>query len=411
VGILNIVFMGTPDFAVPALDALAADDSGRFAVKLVLTRPDSVSGRGRTLLPSPVRLAAERHGITVLTPKSFYPVADSGAGIGLAAAEDGAGGAAAPGRRAPDLGLLAQIAAVRPDIIIVAAYGLLLPRQLLGLPRVCCVNIHASLLPRWRGAAPIQRAILAGDQQTGVSIMRMEEGLDTGAVCATDAVAVGGKRLELLTAELAALGSRLLLDELPRIADGTVHWAEQDGSLACYAEKIGKRELALSPALSAEQNLRRVLASSPQAPARCLIAGRPVTLLDARLATGSDAGSTLDKAVASGVVRATADAAAPVADGATAAAPATATAPVATPASVAAADSVAPTAIPAPVAPAVFSEKRLLLATAEGYLQLLSLKPDGRRQMDAAAFASGVRELASPKGCPASWSAIDSSPA
>jgi methionyl-tRNA formyltransferase len=390
VGILNIVFMGTPDFAVPALDALVAEGSGRFAVKLVLTRPDSVSGRGKTLLPSPVRLAAERHGITVLTPKSFYSIAGNVAGVGLAAVEDGAAGAdVGNGAEAfigtsLDTGLLDQVAAVCPDIIVVAAYGLLLPKQLLALPRVCCVNIHASLLPRWRGAAPIQRAVLAGDQQTGVSIMRMEEGLDTGAVCATAAVAAGGKHLELLTAELAELGSRLLLAELPRIADGTAHWAEQDGSLACYAEKIGKRELALIPALSAEQNLRRVLASSPQAPARCLIAGRPVTLLDAQLVTGLDAGPTLGKAAASGAARATADA------------------------PVAAADSAALTAVPAPAA-AIFSEKRLLLATADGCLQPLSLKPDGKRQMDAAAFASGVPELARPAGHSASWSAIDSS--
>ena len=418
---MNIVFMGTPDFAVPALEALAADTSGQFTVKLVLTRPDSVSGRGKTRLPSPVRLCAQRHGIEVLTPRSLRASEASAAIHSCEGQQDAVVGGqqqwiAAPAvlaRNDRDVSCIVKgVAALRPDFIVVAAYGLILPKELLELPRFGCINIHASLLPRWRGAAPIQRAILAGDQQAGISIMRMEEGLDTGAVCATGRVATDGKNLEALSAELALLGSELLLAALPQIASGSAVWQKQDDSQACYAEKIDKGELALSPGLSAEMNLRRVLASSPQAPARCLIAGRSVTLLDARIVT--DPNPDVGAAAAASTVATAAAAAA-------AAAASTAAAAASTAATAAAAEDIQhpghcepspdgaaihPSGSSAP-APASFSNKRLLLATASGQLEVLSMKPDGKREMTATAFASGVPELGKSAACPASWSAVD----
>jgi len=268
---LNIVFMGTPDFAVPALQALAADCEGRFAVRAVYTRPDAASGRGKALLPSPVRACAEQLGIAVRTPRSFW-----------SCAKDGRPALDAHSQRVADAALLAEAAAFEPDFLVVAAYGVVLPPALLELPRCCAVNIHASLLPRWRGAAPIQRAILAGDAQAGVSLMRMQSGLDTGPYCATAAVPVGDKDAAQLTAELALAGAGLLIKGLPQIAAGTVRWQPQDETLATYADKLAKEELLLSPELSAHANLRRVRASSAQTPARCRISGRTVTVLKAQ---------------------------------------------------------------------------------------------------------------------------------
>ena len=392
---MNIVFMGTPDFAVPALEALAADTSGQFTVNLVLTRPDSVSGRGKTRLPSPVRLCAQRHGIEVLTPRSLRASVASEAGVASATAPGSPQTSSLPASATCTAGCTVErVVAARPDFIVVAAYGLILPKELLELPRFGCINIHASLLPRWRGAAPIQRAILAGDQQAGISIMRMEEGLDTGAVCATGSVATDGKNLEALSAELALLGAELLLSALPQIASGSAVWQEQDDSQACYAEKIDKGELALNPELSAELNLRRVLASSPQAPARCLIAGRSVTLLDARVVMDSNPG-----------VGATVGSIATAAS--TAAATAAAAEDIQHPGHCEPSPDGAAIHPGGSSATASFSNKRLLLATASGQLEVLSLKPDGKREMTAAAFASGVPELGKPAARPASWSAVN----
>jgi methionyl-tRNA formyltransferase len=205
----------------------------------------------------------------------------------------------------------------------------------LELPRLGCINIHASLLPRWRGAAPIQRAILAGDEQLGVSIMRMEEGLDTGAYCAVATTPAAGKDARELTDELAQLGANLLVDALLRIADGSAEWVEQDESKVTYADKVAKRELVLDPADSALTNLRRILASTPQAPARCVLCGRPATILEAR----------------------------PYGSG-----------PV------------------LPAGSAALINKQLVLATVDGAFEVIALKPDGKKEMSAAAFAAGIRE-------------------
>jgi methionyl-tRNA formyltransferase len=180
---LRVAFAGTPDFAVPPLEALCA--SGHTLVG-VLTQPDRPKGRGQQLAASPVKQAAQRHGLPVFQPQSLKNEAAR-----------------------------AEIAALRADVLVVVAYGLILPQAVLDLPRLGCVNIHASLLPRWRGAAPIQRAILAGDAETGVSIMQMDAGLDTGPVLLKRAISIAESDTSgSLHDKLAVLGARALLAAL-----------------------------------------------------------------------------------------------------------------------------------------------------------------------------------------------------
>jgi methionyl-tRNA formyltransferase len=361
---MNIVFMGTPAFAVPALRALAADKDGRFSVKLVLTRPDAASGRGKALLPSSVRRCAEELGIPVLTPRT------------LANAE-----------------LLARIAAAAPDIIVVAAYGMILPRQVLDVPRYGCINIHASLLPRWRGAAPIQRAILAGDEQAGICIMRMEERLDAGDVCDVAATSAVGKPAQQLTDELAELGARLLVDALPRVVAGTAKWHAQDETQVTFADKVEKHELALSPADTALTNVRRVLASTSQAPARCLICDRPATILSGCLASEQKAAvcvgdleeCQLDSFSSSG-------------DEPNAPCPSFCGEP-----SGELAESPRDGRNSGRVS---FTDKRLFLTATDGSFEVVSLKPDGKKEMPATAFAAGVQELQKGSQALAAWRAL-----
>jgi methionyl-tRNA formyltransferase len=168
-----------------------------------------------------------------------------------------------------------------PDVVVVAAFGTLLSQTLLDVPPLGCVNLHASLLPRWRGAAPIQRAVLAHDETTGVSIMRMEAGLDTGPWCAQASVPLDDKYLADLTAQLAEVGARLMSEVLPDLAAGTATWHEQDGLLATYASKVTAADVALDPGLALRDALARVRAASPSAPCRATLAGRRVTVLRA----------------------------------------------------------------------------------------------------------------------------------
>jgi methionyl-tRNA formyltransferase len=172
----------------------------------------------------------------------------------------------------------ARIASLRPDVICVAAYGLILPPSVLDIAPLGAVNVHASLLPAWRGAAPIQRAILAGDTEAGVSIMRMEEGLDTGPYCLQVSTPTADKNAVELTTELGEMGAEALVRTLPSIAGGTAVWIEQDESLATYADKVTKDDIAPAPALSALENSRRVRAALPAAPARVLLGGKGVSL-------------------------------------------------------------------------------------------------------------------------------------
>lgn len=207
----RIVFMGTPDFAVPALSALV--EAGRIPVA-VYSQPPRRAGRGMKERPSPIHALAESHGIEVRTPVSL---------------------------RSPEEH--ENLKALAPDTIVVAAYGLILPAGVLAIPRNGCLNIHPSLLPRWRGAAPLQRTLMAGDARTGVCIMRMEQGLDTGPVCLREGFPVPGSMTagELHDA-LAALGARLLVKALDELDGGGLACRPQSEEGVTYAEKIDKAE-------------------------------------------------------------------------------------------------------------------------------------------------------------------------
>lgn len=245
---MRVVFMGTPLFAVPALDALLATEE----VVAVYTRPDSGSGRGRRVVDSAVKGRALETGVRLEQPLSL---------------------------REP--GVIEDLRTLAPDMIVVAAYGAILPPELVRMPRLGCINVHASLLPRWRGAAPVQRAILAGDDVTGISIMRMEEGLDTGPSCVQAEVTIDGMDATDLTSALATLGGVTLATALPIIASGDCEWNEQDASLATYATKVTAADVALDPALTVTDAWRRVRASGRSAPCRARIDGRRVTILEA----------------------------------------------------------------------------------------------------------------------------------
>jgi methionyl-tRNA formyltransferase len=246
---LHVVFMGTPAFAIPSLRALTTEHE----VLAVFTRPDAVRGRGRRPAPSPVKEEALSLGITVFETSTL---------------------------RDPDV--QAELAALSPDVIVVAAYGLILPREVLDMPPRGVLNVHASLLPRWRGAAPVARAILAGDETTGVSIMRMEEGLDTGPYSVVAGASVGELGVDELTARLAEAGADALTEAMRGLEAGTLRWVEQDESLATYANKITAEELALDPAMTVDDAWRRVRVATDSAPCAARIAGARVRIVNAR---------------------------------------------------------------------------------------------------------------------------------
>jgi methionyl-tRNA formyltransferase len=232
-GSLRLVFAGTPPFAAVVLQALM--DAMPGAVAGVFTQPDRPAGRGRRLLPSAVKSLALAHALPVFQPARLRDPADQ-----------------------------RPLAALRPDLLIVAAYGLILPPSVLQIPRLGCVNVHASLLPRWRGAAPVERAIEAGDTRTGITIMQMDEGLDTGAVlhtldCPILATDTGGSLLE----RLGILGARALLEALEQISGGTAHALAQDDARATYAAKLSREQAWLDWSLDASVLARRVRAFNP----------------------------------------------------------------------------------------------------------------------------------------------------
>ncbi|AKM07305.1 methionyl-tRNA formyltransferase [Pelagerythrobacter marensis] len=226
---MRIVFMGTPDFAVPALKALHA--AGHTLVG-VYSQPPRPAGRGKKLQPSPVQREAEILDIPVRSPVSL---------------------------RSDEV--QAEFAQLKPDLAVVAAYGLILPQAVLDIPTYGCLNIHASLLPKWRGAAPIQRAILAGDSVTGVTIMQMEAGLDTGPMLATARTPVEDKTAGELTEELAEIGAQLMvgtLIDLPALQP-----VPQDDAMASHAPKIDKAEARIDWSHDAEAIERQVRAFAP----------------------------------------------------------------------------------------------------------------------------------------------------
>jgi methionyl-tRNA formyltransferase len=227
---MRVAFMGTPDFAVPTLTALIA--AGHEVVAVYSQPPRPGGRRGKSLTPSPVQQSAEAAGIEVRTPVSLR-----------------------------DPTVQAEFEALKLDGAIVAAYGLILPQPILDSPRLGCLNVHASLLPRWRGAAPIQRAILAGDRMTGVTIMKMERGLDTGPMLASVGTEIGRQTAGELSAELAATGAALMVETLGRI--DRIGPRSQREAGATYAPKIEKTEARLDFALSAAEIERRVRAFNP----------------------------------------------------------------------------------------------------------------------------------------------------
>lgn len=228
---LKVAFAGTPEFAARALQAIIA---AGFEVPLVLTQPDRPAGRGMKLSPSPVKQVALQQGIAVDQPER------------LRTAEQ-----------------RAALAAATPDVLVVAAYGLLLPPEVLGLPRLGCINIHASLLPRWRGAAPIHRAIEAGDAQTGITIMQMDEGLDTGPMLMARSVPIRpDDTTGSLHDRLAALGAEMVVEALHRLPEG-LPATPQPGEGVTYAAKIAKAEAAIDWRRPAAQIARMLRAFDP----------------------------------------------------------------------------------------------------------------------------------------------------
>jgi methionyl-tRNA formyltransferase len=258
---VKIIFMGTPTFAVPALLALV--EAGHEVVA-AYTQPPRPAGRGKQLMPSPVQLEAERLSIEVRSPRTLR-----------------------------DLEAQADFAALDADIAVVAAYGLILPQAVLDMPKRGCLNIHASLLPRWRGAAPIHRAILAGDPVTGVTIMQMEAGLDTGPMLAIARTPVEDKTGGELTAELTELGANLLIEVL---ADLPGHAPTPQPDLgATYAAKIDKAETRIDFRHAAEQIERQVRAFAPAPGAWFELDGERYRILAAQIVAREGApGTTLD---------------------------------------------------------------------------------------------------------------------
>ncbi|MBG6242575.1 MAG: methionyl-tRNA formyltransferase [Candidatus Symbiopectobacterium sp. Dall1.0] len=229
---LCIIFAGTPDFAARHLDALLASP---HQVVGVFTQPDRPAGRGNKLTPSPVKVLAEQHGVPVLQPKSLRPAENQ-----------------------------QLVADLQADIMVVVAYGLILPQAVLDMPHLGCINVHGSLLPRWRGAAPIQRSLWAGDAETGVTIMQMDAGLDTGAMLHKLSCPITPQDTSAsLYDRLAELGPQGLLTTLASLAQGTAVAEKQDDSLATYAEKLNKEEAKLDWSLSAEQLERCIRAFNP----------------------------------------------------------------------------------------------------------------------------------------------------
>ncbi len=259
---MRVIFMGTPDFAVPSLDRLVASGHDVIAV---YTQPPRRAGRGKALTPSSVQHRAEALGIDVMTPASLR-----------------------------DADAQAQFSALEADVAVVAAYGLILPQAVLDAPRLGCINVHASLLPRWRGAAPIQRAVLAGDALTGVTIMQMEAGLDTGPMLATISTPVEDKTAGLLTAELAELGAELLVQVLSEPEAYPPQPQPEDG--VTYAAKIDKAEARIDFLVSAPQVERQIRAFAPAPGAFFELAGERFRILaaEAEISDSARPGEVID---------------------------------------------------------------------------------------------------------------------
>lgn len=298
---MRIVFMGTPAYAVPSLRAL---HTAGHDIAAVYTRADAKRGRGNALVPSEVKQTALELGLDVLTPTTLR-----------------------------DDKAQQELAALEPDLIAVAAYGMILPQAVLDIPRLGTINVHGSALPRWRGAAPVQRAILAQDKTAGVCIMQVVEALDAGAYHSCGEVEIGSMGTEELMDALANLGAEGLVEAVAALENGTEYeWAEQDEDLVTYAAKIDKEETLLSPKLTALAAARRVQAASHSAPARCVVCGKEVAVTQAMPASDAvEAGRVL------------------------------------------------------------LQKKRIVLGFAEGALELTQVKPQGKKEMPAQGWINGLR--------------------
>jgi len=247
---LKIIFAGTPDFAARHLDALLASE---HQVVGVFTQPDRPAGRGNKLTPSPVKTLAQTHAIPVFQPKSLRPAENQ-----------------------------QLVADLQADVMVVVAYGLILPQAVLTMPRLGCINVHGSLLPRWRGAAPIQRSLWAGDSETGVTIMQMDVGLDTGDMLYKLSCPITAQDTSAtLYDKLAQLGPQGLLETLAQLADGRAQPEKQDDAQANYAEKLSKEEARLDWQLSAAQLERCIRAFNPWPVSYFLIEDQPVKVWQA----------------------------------------------------------------------------------------------------------------------------------
>lgn len=275
---LRIVFMGTPDFAVPALRAI---HNAGHEIVAVYCQPPKPVGRGHAVQKTPIHRVAEELGIEVHTPRSL--------------------------RGEDEQRTLASLA---PDAIVVAAYGLILPQAVLDIPRLGCLNIHGSLLPRWRGAAPIHRALLAGDTETGITIMQMEAGLDTGPMLLKQSAAITPTTTAgELHDTLAAIGARLIIDTLELAAIGALHPEGQDEAKACYAAKLTREDSPIDWSQPAEVLDRQVRALNPWPGTTFRVGGETLKILRAELVPdlSGPAGQLLDSrmtvACASGALR------------------------------------------------------------------------------------------------------------
>lgn len=247
---LKIIFAGTPDFAARHLDALLASE---HQVVGVFTQPDRPAGRGNKLTPSPVKVLAQAHNVPVFQPKSLKPAENQ-----------------------------QLVADLQADVMVVVAYGLILPKAVLDMPRLGCINVHGSLLPRWRGAAPIQRSLWAGDAETGVTIMQMDVGLDTGDMLHKLACPITEHDTSAtLYDKLAQLGPEGMLKTLEQLANGSIQPEKQDEALVSYAEKLSKEEARLDWTLSAAQLERCIRAFNPWPMSYFMVDDQPVKVWQA----------------------------------------------------------------------------------------------------------------------------------
>lgn len=328
---MNIVYMGTPDFSVKPLQELHK----HHKISLVITRPDAVRGRGKKLIPSPVKQCANALSLPVREATRF------------------------------DDELISAVKACEPDVIVVAAYGCIIPDSVLALPRYTTLNIHASLLPRWRGAAPIQRAILSRDEVTGVSIMNVVHELDAGDFCRQASLKIGTQSLDELTDKLSALGARELLCALSDLEAHKLVWHKQSQTDITYAQKIDKHELLLDPSLSAESNVVRIQASGDAAPARFMMGQKGVRALVGRFVGDEVASENAASKSASSKSNPSEHAA-------------------------------SEHAVRAELIPAgavLIRNHRVFLGCASGTLELLRVKPDGKSAMSAHDWSLGLHNV------------------